>query len=227
MDNATCNTCSQMFHCKWVDLGLDFQKNRCDECSDREDLRWKNKMAEHVRLTDLSKQYEKAKRLYPTLEFYDWYKKILYPHPLEKIEADLEYAFTFTSSPSLGLSADHFVSACELLCKIGMTAKYERIVRCAYVIEYHESGHPHLHGVYSTGTPRRITTKSFQRAWKQWKPYKNQKSDSGFPGGYHSLVKHGQSYADYISKGDGLGNQGKVFNYTIAKTTAPPEIILT
>lgn len=220
MDNATCRTCSQMFHSKWVDMGLTLQSNECDDCCHQYALKYERLSAETAQINDLSIQFNKARRETPGLEFYDWLKKIRTKHPLENKE--LEYAFTLTAPPNMGLSADKFISACEQLCRTGMTSKYERIVRCAYVIEYHESGAPHLHGVYTTGTPRRILTTYFKRVWKLWDP--KTIMGSGHKGGYHSLCRHGQSYADYIAKGDGLGNQGKVHTYS-AGIPAVPNII--
>lgn len=174
------------------------------------------KLAEENRkykeLCDLSALYDKEKRLPNGViqDFYDWYKAKLYPHPLENKDIQ-EYAFTLTAPPSHSRQPEHFTQAVEQLIKTGMTSKYERISKCAYVIEYHDNGAPHLHGVYHTGGPRRITTKSFQRVWKLWDP--RVPMGAGFQGGYHEKIRHGQSYSDYIAKGDGMGNQAKVYSY--------------
>ena len=119
------------------------------------------------------------------------------------------YVFTLTTNNDEH-TKDNLLGAASKLFENGVTHLNEPIIKGAYCLEYTEAGRPHIHGIYTTGTPRRLTNRSFQRAWKLWAPAKNQTA-GGFKGGYHERSTNPQKYKDYINKGDGEGGDAIVF----------------
>lgn len=137
-----------------------------------------------------------------------WKKAQMYPNGDAPTPQELEYAFTLTTN-SNETTREELLFAVEKLFRNGRTYKNEPIKRGAYCVEYTDAGRPHIHGVYTTGSERRITAKSFNRAWKLWD--EKIRMGDGHQGGYHSLCKNNQKYQEYIAKGDGLGHNPDLF----------------
>lgn len=141
-------------------------------------------------------------------EHFKWLKAKMYPNGDAPTPQELEYAFTLTTNLD-STTREELLFAVEKLFRNGRTYKNEPIKRGAYCVEYTDAGRPHIHGVYTTGSERRITAKSFNRAWKLWDEKKKQ--GNGHQGGYHSLCTNSQKYSEYIAKGDGLGHNPDLF----------------
>jgi len=110
----------------------------------------------------------------------------------------IDYAFTLTASPDMNKTAAEFTEAAEKILKFGLSSKYEKPERAAYVLEYTEIGTPHIHGVYRMTKGRRILQKYFKRHWSHWKEDKHQ--GQGHRGGYHQKARHTESYENYMEK---------------------------
>ena len=141
-------------------------------------------------------------------DYYIWLKNKLFPNLPPSIPQELEYVFTLTTNLDTTTRED-MLNAVSKLFRNGRTYKNEPIKRGAYCVEYTTAGRPHIHGIYTTGSERRITAKSFHRAWSLWNE-KDQKDNKG-GGGFHQLCKNPQKYNDYIAKGDGLGHDADLF----------------
>jgi len=114
------------------------------------------------------------------------------------------FAFTLTKSPTDALSVGDMLTAVRKV----MNQKSNPVVKYAWY--YEEKGrddngdpiHPHIHGMYETATGGRIEAKHWKRSWEVWDEKKPQ--GTGFRGGYHRPIKHGEAYADYIKKDGGM-----------------------
>jgi len=118
------------------------------------------------------------------------------------------YVFTLTTNNDQH-TKDNLLGAAQKLFKNGRTYKDEPIIKGAYCLEFTEAGRPHIHGIYTTGSPRQLTDRSFQRAWKLWEPKKKQ--GAGHQGGFHQKSTNPDKYKDYINKGDGEGNDAEIY----------------
>lgn len=110
-----------------------------------------------------------------------------------------EYAFTLTMPPDYKPNKP-IKEVARLIMTNGMTADkpYEKADKWAIVEEKTEKGVPHIHGIYSTISGRRISNKYWQRYWPLWDEKK--KMGYGHQGGYHAKARHGESYAAYMEK---------------------------
>jgi len=109
-----------------------------------------------------------------------------------------EYAFTLTMPPDYQ-PANPVEQVAKKILEYGLTNKpYEKADKYAYVLEHTEKGTPHIHGIYSTKSGRRIAAKYFARYWPLWDEKK--RMGQGFQGGYHGPVRHGESYTGYLEK---------------------------
>jgi len=118
-----------------------------------------------------------------------------------KRDKDQEWAFTLTMPPGYA-TEDEMIKACENILNKASTnpPQPERADRWAYVVEYTNKGVPHIHGMYHTPSGRALSKKTFKRYWKIFNP-SGPGYDSKFPpSGYHAVVRHDQSYADYMTK---------------------------
>ncbi|UAU47019.1 Rep [Chicken proventriculitis-associated circular virus 27] len=118
------------------------------------------------------------------------------------------YVFTLTTNNNEH-TRDNLLGAAKKLFQNGRTYKNEPIIKGAYCLEFTEAGRPHIHGIYTTGSERQLTDRSFQRAWKLWEPKKKQ--GLGHQGGFHQKATNAEKYNDYIKKGDGEGNEAEIF----------------
>lgn len=124
------------------------------------------------------------------------------PTPIKRrynqAESGTEYAFTLTMPPTY--QPKKSIEECaRLIMEHGLTNKpYEKTVTWAYVLEHTDAGTPHIHGVYTTPSGRRIATKYFQRYWPLWDEKK--KMGHGHQGGYHQKARSSESYAAYLEK---------------------------
>lgn len=124
------------------------------------------------------------------------------PTPIKRrynqAESGTEYAFTLTMPPTYQPKKP--IEECaRLIMEHGLTNKpYEKTVTWAYVLEHTDAGTPHIHGVYTTPSGRRIATKYFQRYWPLWDEKK--KMGHGHQGGYHQKARSSESYAAYLEK---------------------------
>lgn len=110
----------------------------------------------------------------------------------------IDYAFTLTAAPDMNITAQQFTAAAEKILKFGLSSKYEKPERAAYVLEYTQSGTPHIHGVYRMTKGRRILQKYFKRHWPHWK--ESVSAGHGHRGGYHQKARHTESYENYMEK---------------------------
>jgi len=118
------------------------------------------------------------------------------------------YVFTLTTNNNEH-TKDNLLGAAKKLFENGRTYKNEPIIKGAYCLEFTEAGRPHIHGIYTTGSQRQLTDRSFQRAWKLWDP--TDKQGKGHRGGFHQKCTNPDKYKDYINKGDGEGNDAEVY----------------
>jgi len=112
------------------------------------------------------------------------------------------FAFTLTMSPKWGLTTADMIKAAQKL----MSQKSQPVKKYAWYLEYGKPEtfeHPHIHGMYETDNGRRIETKHFVRAWKNWS--EDDKRGQGHVGGYHREVKADEAYSNYIKKQGGIG----------------------
>ena len=123
--------------------------------------------------------------------------KSLVKNPRSKTEGT-QYAFTLTMPPDYQ-PVNPLKEVAKKIMEYGLTNKpYEKADQFAYVLEHTEQGTPHIHGVYSTKSGRRIAAKYFARYWPLWDEKK--RMGQGFQGGYHGPVRHGESYTGYLEK---------------------------
>jgi len=166
-----------------------------------------DKLARYQKNEEQVNEYYKYKKTHPDIDLHTWHQ--LFHSPIRPTK-DIDYAFTLTASPAMGLTADSFLTAVRKIFEYGQTSKGEKIQKGAYVIEYHENGSPHLHGVYRGPEGRRILQKYWKRQWKHWDESKH--IGSGHFGGYHQKARHTESYEAYIAK------DGDVISYDAVKT---------
>jgi len=121
-----------------------------------------------------------------------------------------QYAFTLTL-PVGAQPVKPLLEVAKNIMEFGITnSPSEKADKYAYVLEYTEKGTPHIHGIYSTKSGRRIAAKYFARYHTHDKWVKkiddphfwNEKMGmgQGHRGGYHAPVRHGESYEGYLEK---------------------------
>lgn len=118
-----------------------------------------------------------------------------------KRDESQEWAFTLTMPPGHATKED-LIKACENILNKASTnpPQPERADRWAYVVEYTAKGVPHIHGMYHTPSGRALSKKTFKRYWKIYNPSGPGYDPKQPPSGYHAVVRHDQSYADYMTK---------------------------
>lgn len=110
----------------------------------------------------------------------------------------VEYAFTLTMPPDYKPKKP-IEEAARLIMEHGQTSKPAQFAsHWAIVLEHTDAGTPHVHGVYTTSSGRRIAAKYFKRYWDLWDEKVH--LGHGHQGGYHQKARHAQSYAAYIEK---------------------------
>jgi len=115
-----------------------------------------------------------------------------------RAEEGTEYAFTLTMPPDYQ-PVKPLLEVAQKIIEHGLTSKpYEKANKYAYVLEHTEAGTPHIHGVYSTPSGRRISSKYFKRYWPLWD--EKVPLGHGHKGGYHQKARHTESYAAYLQK---------------------------
>jgi len=130
-------------------------------------------------------------------------------NPRSKTEGQ-QYAFTLTL-PHGAQPVKPLLEVAKNIMEFGITnSPSEKADKYAYVLEYTEKGTPHIHGIYSTKSGRRIAAKYFARYHTHDKWVKkiddphfwNEKMEmgQGHRGGYHKPVRHGESYTGYLEK---------------------------
>jgi hypothetical protein len=127
-------------------------------------------------------------------------KKFVKDSPKNKSVQNTQFAFTLTQPPGYvkpgGMSIEE--SARKLL-QHGLTSKPEQKAnKWAYVLEHTEQGTPHVHGVYSTESGKKIGDKYFKRYWPLWDT--KRRMGQGHQGGYHAQARHNESYENYLTK---------------------------
>jgi len=118
-------------------------------------------------------------------------------HLPPKVEP-IDYAFTLTSPPDMNLTEAQFTCAADKILKNGISSKYEKPEKAAYVLEYTTAGTPHIHGMYRMTNGRRILQKYFKRYWLLWD--ESVPLGHGHKGGYHQKARHSESYEAYMAK---------------------------
>jgi len=122
-----------------------------------------------------------------------------------------EYAFTLTMPP--GYSPKKPIEeAARLIMEHGQTSKPAQFAsHWAIVLEHTDAGTPHVHGVYTTKSGRRIAAKYFKRYWDLWDEKIH--LGHGHQGGYHQKARHAQSYAAYIEKEGVVVKSGELISH--------------
>ena len=110
----------------------------------------------------------------------------------------IDYAFTLTAPPDLNLTVQQFTAAADKILKNGISSKYEKAEKAAYVLEFTTAGTPHIHGMYRMTNGRRILQKYFKRYWSLWD--ETVPLGHGHKGGYHQKARHSESYEAYMAK---------------------------
>lgn len=110
------------------------------------------------------------------------------------------WEFTLTYSPRKhGWSRDEAQDAMRTAIE-RLTRYYrEEIEEFHATGEWNASGDPHVHAWYRMDGGRKITTKSFVRAYPIWNP-KFKTGPRGHEGGHHEPVKRTADFAGYIEK---------------------------
>lgn len=130
-----------------------------------------------------------------------WEKMRLKKQNRENAKAKLgPHEFTLTYSPRQhGWSRDEAKE--QMRTAIERLTRYyrEEIEEFHATGEYNASGDPHVHAWYRMEGGRKITTKSFQRAYPIWNP-KRRTGPRGHEGGHHEPVKRQADFAGYIEK---------------------------
>lgn len=130
-----------------------------------------------------------------------------------RADPNTEYAFTLTMPPDYKPHKP-IDEVARLLMKGGLTSTpAEHVSEWAYVVEHTAIGTPHVHGIYKTPSGRRIEQKYFKRYWKLWDEKKIM--GQGHQGGYHSVVRHGESLRNYMEK------EGTVHTHLGSRTVGP------
>jgi len=219
---GTCETCERVIEqSRWDLFPPPLQRvTTCWKCAsfrmklEREDL--------ELRLSEArtrEAEYKKYLMTYPEMEkvpewtthYAEWLTtkdQVIKYEPGPPPPEVVWYVFTLTTNNDEH-TKDNLLGAAAKLFKNGRTYKDEPIIKGAYCLEFTEAGRPHIHGIYTTGSPRQLTDRSFQRAWKLWNP--NKKQGAGIQGGYHNKATNPDKYKDYINKGDGEGNEAIIF----------------
>lgn len=109
------------------------------------------------------------------------------------------WEFTLTYSPAKhGWSADEAKDAMRSAVE-RLTRYYrEEIEEFHAVGEYTQAGAPHVHAWYKLDGGRKMTTKSFKRAYPIWN--ERAKMGRGHEGGHHEPVKRTSDFAGYVEK---------------------------
>lgn len=109
------------------------------------------------------------------------------------------WEFTLTYSPRQhGWMANEAEDAMRLACE-RLTRYYaEEIEEFHAVGERTQAGQPHVHAWYKLTGGRKMTTKSFKRAYPIWN--EKRKLGSGHEGGHHAPIKRTSDFAGYIEK---------------------------
>jgi len=106
--------------------------------------------------------------------------------------------FTLTYSPSWFDTDEEAQRAMKLAIE-RLTKYYKKeIIEFNAVGEYTAAGASHIHAWYHLTGGRKITDKSFKRAWPRWNPKK--KLGRGFEGGHHQTINRLSDFSSYIEK---------------------------
>lgn len=109
------------------------------------------------------------------------------------------HEFTLTYSPQEhGWNREEAKDAMRTACERLIRYYREEIEEFHAVGELTTSGQPHVHAWYKLDGGRRITTKSFKRAYPIWD--EKRKIGHGHVGGHHAPVKRTSDFAGYIEK---------------------------
>lgn len=109
------------------------------------------------------------------------------------------WEFTLTYSPTEhGWNREEAKDAMRTACERLIRYYREEIEEFHAVGELTTSGQPHVHAWYKMDGGRRITTKSFKRAYPIWD--EKRKLGNGHVGGHHAPVKRTSDFAGYIEK---------------------------
>lgn len=151
----------------------------CDDCY----LQWNNVIADYVS------------------HFCELHQESIVPTPSKrKADVNTEYAFTLTMPPDYQPKKP-IEEAAKLILEHGLVSKTkEKAIEWAFVKEFTKAGTPHIHGVYRTPSGRRIERKYFERYWPLWDEKHPFPGNQGFPGGYHAVARHSESYKAYMEK---------------------------
>lgn len=215
-----CDTCERVIDARLWNLFPNSRPTHCVPCGQLKiKLDRERREIEHQAARTRDAEYNQYLMIYPEMEkvptWLDHYKEwLMTKDQIVKYEENptpetFWYVFTLTTNNDEH-TKDNLLGAAAKLFDKGVTHLNEPIIKGAYCLEYTEAGRPHIHGIYTTGTIRRLTNKSFQRAWKLWAPAKNQTA-GGFKGGYHEKATNPKKYQEYIEKGDGEGGDAMVF----------------
>lgn len=127
-------------------------------------------------------------------------RELLHKQNADNARAKLgPWEFTLTYSPAKhGWSADEAKDAMRTAIE-RLTRYYrEELEEFHAVGEYTQAGAPHVHAWYKLGGGRRMTTKSFRRAYPIWN--ERAKLGRGHEGGHHEPVKRTSDFAGYVEK---------------------------
>jgi len=106
--------------------------------------------------------------------------------------------FTLTYSPTWFSSDEEAQRAMKAAIE-RLTRYYKKeIIEFNAVGEYTAAGASHIHAWYHLTGGRKITDKSFKRAWPRWNPKK--KLGRGFEGGHHQTINRLSDFSSYIEK---------------------------
>jgi len=106
--------------------------------------------------------------------------------------------FTLTYSPSW-FETDEEAQRAMTLAIERLTKYYKKeIIEFNAVGEYTAAGASHIHAWYHLTGGRKITDKSFKRAYPRWNPKK--KLGRGFEGGHHQTINRLSDFSSYIEK---------------------------
>jgi len=106
--------------------------------------------------------------------------------------------FTLTYSPTW-FSSDEEAQRAMKLAMERLTRYYKKeIIEFNAVGEYTAAGASHIHAWYHLVGGRKITDRSFKRAYPRWNPKK--KLGRGFEGGHHQTINRLSDFASYIEK---------------------------
>lgn len=109
------------------------------------------------------------------------------------------WEFTLTYSPKEhGWNREEAKDAMRTACERLIRYYREEVEEFHAVGELTTSGQPHVHAWYKLDGGRRITTKSFKRAYPIWD--EKRKLGNGHVGGHHAPVKRTSDFAGYIEK---------------------------